>query len=379
MAAYERLPTSEKTPPPPPPSRIGPKVQVALYMIAWTVSSNSTILFNKWIIDNSGFGYPILLTFWHLFFAAVVTQILARTTTLLDSRHELPISRRFYLRTILPIGLASSGSLVLGNFVYLYLSVSFIQMLKASAPGIVLLTSWLWGLASPSCGQVINILCIMAGVAMASAGALDFSWLGVLFQAGSLVFEAVRVVMIQAMLSGRDMAMDPLVGLYYYAPVCAAMNLAIACVVELPRFQVQDLERVGWPLLLLSGVVAFMLSFTSMTLIGRTSGLVTNLTGIFKNILLVAFSTVVWHTPLSTLQVVGYSISTSSILYYAFGGGVISGGYEAAKNWLAAAGAGDRFLFSPEKNRLHLRVCIGVVMGLFGLSGLYLFTSYHRA
>jgi len=57
MAAYERLPTSEKTPPPPPPSRIGPKVQVALYMIAWTVSSNSTILFNKWIIDNSGFGY----------------------------------------------------------------------------------------------------------------------------------------------------------------------------------------------------------------------------------------------------------------------------------------------------------------------------------
>lgn len=37
---------------------------------------------------------------------------------------------RMYCRTILPIGLLYCGSLVCSNVVYLYLNISFIQMLK---------------------------------------------------------------------------------------------------------------------------------------------------------------------------------------------------------------------------------------------------------
>ena len=37
-------------------------------------------------------------------------------------------------RTIVPIGLLYSGTLWLGNSAYLFLSVSFIQMLKVSTP-----------------------------------------------------------------------------------------------------------------------------------------------------------------------------------------------------------------------------------------------------
>lgn len=39
---------------------------------------------------------------------------------------------RVYLRAIVPIGLFFSLSLIFGNLTYLYLSVSFIQMLKVS-------------------------------------------------------------------------------------------------------------------------------------------------------------------------------------------------------------------------------------------------------
>jgi len=35
-----------------------------------------------------------------------------------------------FLRSILPIGLLFSGSLILSNTAYLYLSISYIQMLK---------------------------------------------------------------------------------------------------------------------------------------------------------------------------------------------------------------------------------------------------------
>lgn len=74
--------------------------------------------------------FPIFLTTWHLIFATVMTQILARFTTILDSRKKVPMTSKVYLRAIVPIGLFFSLSLICGNQAYLYLSVSFIQMLK---------------------------------------------------------------------------------------------------------------------------------------------------------------------------------------------------------------------------------------------------------
>ena len=59
-----------------------------------------------------------------------MTQILARTTTLLDGRHAVKMTGRVYLRAIVPIGVLYSLSLVCSNQTYLYLSVAFIQMLK---------------------------------------------------------------------------------------------------------------------------------------------------------------------------------------------------------------------------------------------------------
>jgi hypothetical protein len=61
-----------------------------------------------------------------------MTQGLARFTTVLDSRKKVPMTGRVYLRAIVPIGLMFSLSLICGNLTYLYLSVSFIQMLKVS-------------------------------------------------------------------------------------------------------------------------------------------------------------------------------------------------------------------------------------------------------
>ena len=72
----------------------------------------------------------IVLTTWHLAFASLMTQILARTTTLLDGRKTVKMTGRVYLRAIVPIGFFFSLSLICGNKAYLYLSVAFIQMLK---------------------------------------------------------------------------------------------------------------------------------------------------------------------------------------------------------------------------------------------------------
>ncbi len=65
-----------------------------------------------------------------------MTQVLARTTNLLDGRKTVKMTGKVYLRAILPIGFFFSLSLICGNKAYLYLSVAFIQMLKVSGRGI---------------------------------------------------------------------------------------------------------------------------------------------------------------------------------------------------------------------------------------------------
>jgi len=300
---------------------LGPAVSIPSSTLrSWIFFSNLTILFNKWVIDNKGFRYPVILTFWHLLFATIATQILARTTRLLDGRKAVRMTGRTYLRAIVPIGLLYSASLVCSNIVYLYLSVAFIQMLKAAAPVAVLLISWAWGVETPSLRRFMNILVIVAGVALASFGEIDFSWPGFFFQLGGIVFEGLRLVLIQVLLTGDERgSMDPLVSLYYYAPVCAAMNLVVAIASEGAKFDPADIARAGWGLLLLNAAVAFLLNVSSVFLIGKTSGLVMTLTGILKNILLVVVSVAIWATPISQLQCLGYSIALAGLVYYSLG------------------------------------------------------------
>ncbi|RGP79965.1 triose phosphate 3-phosphoglycerate phosphate translocator [Fusarium longipes] len=338
----------------------GSRIHASVYILTWIFFSNVTILFNKWLIDTAGFRYPIILTTWHLLFATIATQLLARTTSLLDSRHALPLSRRLYVRTILPIGVLYSASLVFSNIVYLYLSVSFIQMLKATGPVCTLIASWAWGVAQPDGKTFGNVMIIVVGVAIASFGEIEFSMWGFIFQMCGTVAEAVRVVMIQVMLSAEGLRMDPLVGLYYYAPVCTLMNLVVVFFSEGPRFKWEDAASAGYGMLFANACLAFILNVISVFLIGKTSGLVMTLSGILKSILLVAASVVIWSTHISLLQTLGYSIALMGLVLY-------SVGYEQLLNtWDALVAWGTGTLnregeMSPTLRRLIMVGCLGFI------------------
>ncbi|KAI4735838.1 TPT-domain-containing protein [Aureobasidium sp. EXF-12298] len=291
----------------------------AFFIALWIGMSSLVILFNKWILHNADFKYPIFLTAWHMFSSAVVTQIMARYTGYLDSRHTVPMTKRTYLRAILPIGLLFSLSLVCGNVTYLYLSVSFVQMLKAAAPIAVLLATWLFRLSEPSLSAFGNICIIVVGVVVASLGEVQFNILGVAYQLSGIVFEATRLVMIQRLLSA-EFKMDPLVSLYYFAPVCAVTNGILALVFEAPHMTFADFERVGVFTLLINAAAAFLLNFASLLLIGKTSSLVLTLSGVLKNIMIVFASMLFYHDTVTGIQFVGFSIALGGLAYYQLGG-----------------------------------------------------------
>ncbi|TAQ86231.1 hypothetical protein B7494_g5443 [Chlorociboria aeruginascens] len=331
----------------------------AFYVIVWIGFSSSVILFNKWILSTKDFHYPILLTSWHLGFATLMTQILARTTKLLDGRKTVKMTGRVYVRAIVPIGLFFSLSLICGNLTYLYLSVSFIQMLKATMPVFVLLASWSLGTAQPNMKVLFNVSFIVVGVIIASFGEIDFVLIGVLFQVGGLVFEAVRIVMVQRLLSSAEYKMDPLVSLYYFAPICAIMNFAVALFWEVPELKMSEIYAVGLWIFLANAMCAFFLNVSVVFLIGKTSGLVLTLCGVLKDILLVFASIAIWGTIITPLQCFGYSIALAGMLWYKLGAESIRGYLsEGGRQWAE---------FGSKRPALRKLVVIGVIISIIFL------------
>ncbi|KAJ5891027.1 sugar phosphate/phosphate translocator [Penicillium subrubescens] len=292
----------------------------AVYVSVWITLSSSVILFNKHLLDYANFRFPIVLTTWHLTFATIMTQLLARCTTVLDGRKSVKMTGRVYLRAIVPIGLMFSLSLICGNMTYLYLSVAFIQMLKATTPVAVLLATWGMGMAPVNYKTLGNVSIIVLGVIIASFGEIKFVLVGFLFQLGGIVFEATRLVMVQRLLSSAEYKMDPMVSLYYFAPVCAVMNGLVALFLEFPRLTMDHIYGVGIWVLLANAMVAFLLNVSVVFLIGKTSSLVMTLCGVLKDILLVAASMFIWSTPVSGLQFFGYSLALVGLVYYKLGG-----------------------------------------------------------
>ncbi|KAH8891172.1 TPT-domain-containing protein [Thozetella sp. PMI_491] len=281
------------------------------------LTSNLTIMFNKWLIDIAGFPSAIILTCWHMVFTTLATRILARTTNLIDNRKA--IDSRTYFSAIVPIGILYSATLVLTNTVYLYLSVAFIQMIKATTPISVYAVSLTAGVEKPCGHKLINLLFIVFGVLLASLGEIHFSWIGFLFQISANILESVRTVIIQILLSKDAQKMNPLVSLYYFAPLCVVTNMIAIYFTEAKSFQWSYVSDVGIFSLLANAAVAFALNVSSVFLIGKTSALVSCLTGNLKNILLILASVLVWGTPITFMQCVGYGISLSALMYYSLG------------------------------------------------------------
>ncbi|KAG8216784.1 hypothetical protein J3R82DRAFT_7029 [Butyriboletus roseoflavus] len=273
----ESLPTPATTP----SKSQRTSIPAAAVIPVWIILSSTVIIYNNHVYNTFGFHYPVFLVTYHLTFAAIGTRVLQRTTTLLDGAKDVHLTQSMFIRSILPIGFLFSGSLILSNTAYLYLSVAYIQMLKAFTPVAILLISWISRIKEPNRRLAMIILMISSGVTLASHGELYFNLTGFLAQVAAVVFEASRLVMIEILLHG--LKMDPLVSLHYYAPVCAVINLLVIPFTEgLEPFYAIAAGQISWVVLVSNALVAFLLNIAAVFLVSAGSGLVLTLAGVFK-------------------------------------------------------------------------------------------------
>ncbi|KAI8452904.1 hypothetical protein BY996DRAFT_6431699 [Phakopsora pachyrhizi] len=302
------------------------------------------LIISLWIILSSilSFSYPITLTTLHLGFQTLITQLLIRNSSIDSDDHpsddrnhsqsepeqevgiemSLRVFRRMiFWKKILPISILFSVSLVLSNAVYLYLSVSFIQMIKAASPVAVLLTLILFGLQSPSFYLISIVLLISFGIGLASYGEVRFNLIGFIIQIVAILVEANRVVLIQILLGT---GISPLNSLYLFAPVCFMINLSLILPLE-GLVAIRSIKDLGLPIIISNSILTFLLNLSSVYLI-QCSSLVLSLSKVLKDLILIISSNQImlllklFHKNagegLNVIQWVGYIIALVGLILY---------------------------------------------------------------
>ena len=147
--------------------------------------------------------------------------------------------------------------------------ISTLTTRQATTPVAVLTLSWLFHLETFDMRVLLNVSVIVVGIMIASIGEIRFVLIGFMYQVGGIIFEAIKLVMVQRLLSGAEYKMDPLVSLYYFAPVCAIMNFVVALFFEVPRITLTDFSNVGYLTLLANACLAFALNVSVVFLVSH--------------------------------------------------------------------------------------------------------------
>ncbi|RSH82204.1 hypothetical protein EHS25_006137 [Saitozyma podzolica] len=277
-------------------------IPASIIVPVWILLSGSIILLNKQIFTTLNFPYPVFLTFYHMVVATIGTRLLRLVPgRFSQTRVDMPMSLK--LRIILPMAVLFSASLILSNVAYVHLSVSFVQMLKAFIPVLVLVIQLVSGLQSYNHLLMVVICLTCAGCFIAASGEVRFSVFGLVCQTSAVIVESMRLVLIQVLL--KEYKMDPLTSIAMYAPICVVIIGMIMPVVEGAEPWLYVLDRVGIPLLLVNGALAFALNIAGVLLIDSAGSVVLTLSGVCKDILLITLSVLVLGSAIAPIQVLG--------------------------------------------------------------------------
>ena len=286
------------------------------YVGIWIFLSFTVIVYNKYILDRKLYNwpFPISLTMIHMAFCSSLAFVLVKVVRLVETPSSM--SKNLYISSVVPIGALYSFSLWFSNSAYIYLSVSFIQMLKALMPVAVYSIGVLLKKETFKSHSFANMISISVGVAVAAYGEAHFDAWGVLLQLAAVGFEATRLVLIQILLTSKGINLNPITSLYYVAPCCLVFLSVPWLVVEFPILLEGSSFKPDLIIFGTNSLCAFALNLAVFLLVGKTSALTMNVAGVVKDWLLIAFSWSVIRDTVTPINLFGYGIAFLGVAYY---------------------------------------------------------------
>jgi len=197
-------------------------------------------------------------------------------------------------------------------------------MCKSSALAFVLGFAFLFRLETPSWKLVFIIMTMTAGVIMMVAGEVDFNIIGFILVILAAFFSGFRWGLTQILLLRNPATSNPFSSIFFLAPIMFLSLFILAVSIEgfRPLLQgfhalVEKEGTLGGPLILLfPGVLAFLMTSSEFALLQRTSVVTLSIAGIFKEVVTISAAALVFHDPLTPINVSGLFVTIGAIAAY---------------------------------------------------------------
>ncbi|KAG5000503.1 hypothetical protein JHK87_021575 [Glycine soja] len=256
----------------------------------------------SWVLSSKeiNFPYPLGLTLLHMVFSSVLCFVLTKILKVM--KVEEGMTPEIYATSVVPIGAMFAMTLWLGNTAYLYISVAFAQMLKAIMPVAVFVLGVAAGLEVMSYKMLLIMSVISFGVLVASYGEININWIGVVYQMGGVVGEALRLIFMEIFVKRKGLKLNPL-------SVIAICLFLPWIFLEKPKMDEHGPWNFPPVLLILNCLCTFALNLSVFLVITHTSALTIRVAGVVKDWVVVLLSAVLFaDTKLTLINLFGYAI-----------------------------------------------------------------------
>ncbi|PKI47656.1 probable sugar phosphate/phosphate translocator At3g14410 [Punica granatum] len=288
-----------------------------IYILIYIALSSGQIFFNKWVLSSKemNFPYPLGLTLLHMIFSSVMCFLVTKVFKIM--KVEEGMTPEIYATSVIPIGAMFAMTLWLGNTAYLYISVAFAQMLKAIMPVAVFILGVAAGLEVMSCRMLLIMSTISLGVLVASIGEINISWIGVVYQMGGVVGEALRLIFMEILVKRKGLKLNPISLMYYVSP-CSALCLFVPWIfLEKPKMEASGAWNFQPIILTLNSLCTFALNLSVFLVITHTSALTIRVAGVVKDWVVVLVSALLFaDTKLTLINLFGYAIAIAGVAAY---------------------------------------------------------------
>lgn len=111
------------------------------------------------------------------------------------------------------------------------MTTNLILQLSITVPVAVFVLGVAVGLEVMSCKMLLIMSVISFGVLVASYGEININWVGVVYQMGGVVGEALRLIFMEIFVKTKGLKLNPISVMYYVSPCRQGFLLVISLTV----------------------------------------------------------------------------------------------------------------------------------------------------
>ena len=288
--------------------------KMVTYLLAWSLVSGLIIILNNWVMHYDGFPFPIALSATGPLFSWVVSAVLVASG---HTRLEREMTFKTWMQQVFPIGFFTAVTYATGNELYLFMSVSFIQMMKSMSPIVVLFLLVAFKLDVLTTPKLVGVATMSAGMLVACHAEPSFNLFGLALMVVGEAAEAMRMVFFQQLLGVAQFGL--IEGLFYTCPanfffLCVGVAVFEEGEIKKPENYERVLRNPG-PYLCISAL-GFLVILTTLGVIQTCGSLTFKAAGQVRNIGIIIVSMAVFGDRVTVTQAVGYAINVVGFCVY---------------------------------------------------------------